>query len=77
MLLYWNCMASGKVFPILFRVLIDHGSSDVLISNEWVMKLRLRRKCLLTPYYAELAMEKNRQKIDIFFSEYVKIQLHC
>jgi hypothetical protein len=55
---------------------IDHGSSAVLISNEWVAKLGLRRKRLLAPYYAELAMEKNGQKIDILFSEYVKIQLH-
>jgi hypothetical protein len=74
--LYWNCLASGKEFPILFRALIDHGSSAVLISDEHVSKLGLHHKHLLAPYSAELAMESNGQKINILFSEYVKIRLH-
>src|SRR6202167_1497175 len=76
--LYWKCLASGKSneFPIIFNALIDHGSSAVLISEQYVAKLGLRRKRLLEPYSAELAMESNGHKVNIEFSEYVKVTLH-
>ena len=74
---YWHCLAYGaNEFPLTFRALIDHGSSAALISEEYVVKLGLCRKRLLAPYAIELTMEKNGQKVDIEFSEYVKIQLH-
>ena len=74
---YWRCLAYGaNEFPLTFSTPIDHGLSTVLISEEYVAKLGLHRKCLLASYAVELAMEKNRQKVDIKFSEYVKIQLH-
>src|ERR1700683_829323 len=75
--LFWHCLAHGPdKFPLTFRTLIDHGSSAVLISEKYVVKLGLRQRCLLEPYAVELTVEKNRQKVDIEFSEYVKIQLH-
>jgi hypothetical protein len=68
--------AGPDAFPITFDALIDHGSSTVLISEEHVANLRLRHKRLPKPYSVELAMEKNGQKVNIKFSEYVKLQLH-
>ena len=76
--LYWRCLTSGKPgeFPMTLDVLIDHGSSAVLISEEYVSLLGLHHKRLHKPYSAELAMEKNGAKIQVQFSEYVKLQLH-
>jgi len=74
--LYWKCLTSGRDFPVIFEVLIDHGSSSILISEEYVLKLGLRRKRLRKPYSAELAMEQNGQKVMMLFSEYVKVTLH-
>src|ERR1700683_715540 len=76
--LYWHCTTSGQnnEFLVKFDVLIiDHGLSTVLISEEYVLKLGLHRKCLHEPYSAELAMENNGQKVNIEFSEYIKLQL--
>jgi len=76
--LYWRCLAynAPNRFPLTFDAFIDHGSSTVLISEEYVAKLSLHHKRLLEPYSVELAMEKNGQKVNIKFSEYVKVQLH-
>jgi len=76
--LYWKCLAGNDVegSPITFDALIDHGSSAALISPEFATKLCLRHKRLHEPYTAELAMEKNGQKVEVKFSEYVKLQLH-
>ena len=41
-------------FPSIFDALIDHGSSTALISEEYVSKLGLSRKCLVELYSAEL-----------------------
>jgi hypothetical protein len=75
--LYWCCLASRKAdeFPIIFDTLIDHGSSAVLISEEYVSKLGLFCKCLLKPYSAELAMESNGHIVNIHFSKYGKVKL--
>jgi hypothetical protein len=62
--------------PIIFDVLIDHRSSRVLIGEEYMLKLELRHKCLKKPYTAELTIENNGHKVNISFSEYVKLQLH-
>jgi hypothetical protein len=75
-LFYWKCLAGSKDFPVIFEALIDHGSSTILISEDFLSKLGLCRKCLPVPYSAELAMEKNGQKVEIQFSEYIKIKLH-
>ena len=76
--LYWRCLTSGNTneFPVIFDALIDHGSSAVLISEDYALKVGLRQKPLCKPYIAELAMEKNGQKSEFEFSEYVKLQLH-
>ena len=76
--LYWRCSTSGQNndFPVIFNTLIDHGSSAVLISEHHATQLRLCHKQLHEPYSAELAMKNNRQKVEIRFSEYVKLQLH-
>jgi hypothetical protein len=76
--LYWRCLTSGKanIFPMTFDALIDHGSSAVLISKEYVSKLGLHHKHLCKLYTAKLAMENNGHKIEIEFSENVKLQLH-
>ena len=64
--------------PLLFCLnrVIDHSSSAVLIPEDYALKLGLCQKCLRKPYIAELAMEKNGQKSQFEFSEYVKLQLH-
>ena len=59
-----------------FSVLIDHGSSAVLISEEYVSLLGLHCKRLREPYSAKLAMKNNGSKVQIQFSEYIKLQLH-
>jgi len=71
--LYWHYSTSRNTneFPVTFEALIDHGSSAVLISKDYVSKLGLHQKCLHKPYIAELAMEKNGQKTKFEFSEYV------
>ena len=75
--LYWRCLASANIneFPMTFEALIDHGSSAVLISEQYVSLLGLRRRRLREPYSAELAMDNNGCT-DIQFSKYVKLQLH-
>ena len=66
--------SNNSDFAHTFNALIDHGSSTVLISEEYALKLSLHRKCLHKSYTAELAMEKHRQKVEIKFSKYVKLQ---
>ena len=41
--LYWQCSVSARAneFPSIFDALIDHSSSTVLISEEYVLKLGL------------------------------------
>ena len=75
--LYWRCLMSGDTneFPITFEALIDHGSSAVLISEQYVSLLNLHRRRLREPYSAELAMDNNGHT-NIQFSKYVKLQLH-
>ena len=58
-----------------FEALIDHRSSAVLISEQYISLLGLRRRQLCEPYSAELTMDNNGCT-DIQFSEYVKLQLH-
>lgn len=43
--LFWRCTVSGPAdsFPITFNALIDHGSHTVLISEEFVRTLSLKR----------------------------------
>jgi hypothetical protein len=72
--LYWCCLTSGNS-KMTFEALIDHGSSAVLISEQYVSLLGLRCRHLREPYSAELAMDNNGCT-DIQFSEYVKLQLH-
>ena len=48
----------------------------MLISEEYVHLLGLHHKRFCEPYSAELAMEKNGNKVRIKFSDYVKLQLH-
>ena len=69
---------SGKdqEFPITFNALIDHGSSSVLIRKSLTKELGLRHRHLRDPFSTELAMENDKQKIEIQFSDYVKLQLH-
>ncbi|KIM86037.1 hypothetical protein PILCRDRAFT_5110 [Piloderma croceum F 1598] len=76
--LYWRCLTSGNTdeFPVIFDALIDHGLLAVLISEDHALKLGLCLKRLRKPYIAELAMEKNGQKTEFEFSEYIKLQLH-
>ena len=74
---FWNCLAyRSNKFLLMFRTLIDHGSSAVLIGEEYVVKLGLCWRRLIEPCAVGLTVEKNRQKVDIEFSDYVKVQLH-
>jgi hypothetical protein len=68
--------SKGQEFPISFEALIDHGSSSVLIHESLMNKLGLCCRPLRDPFSAALAMENDGKKIQIQFSDYVKLQLH-
>jgi hypothetical protein len=71
--LRWNCLLDGPAVtsPIPVSALIDHGSSLVLIGEELVSKLRLRRRKLTKPLPITLAMSQDKDSVVL--SHYVKL----
>ena len=57
-------------------MLIDHGSHAVLIREDLVDTLLLRRCLLHKPEIIELVMESNGKKAEIMLQEYVKLKLY-
>ena len=57
----------------MINALIDDGSHIVLISNELVIQLSLKRQMLLEPITVELAMPGTNTKQTLQLSEYVKL----
>jgi hypothetical protein len=76
--LFWKCSVSGPSgsFPLTFDALIDHGSHTVLIREELVNTLGLRRRLLPVPEDVELAMQTSKKKVVVKLTEYVKLQLY-
>ena len=72
--LEWHCRVDGPVVsePVTVTALIDNGSHSVLIDEQLVSKLGLRRRQLQSPQRARLAMGEG----EVVFSEWVKLQLH-
>jgi len=76
--LFWECKANSThtEFPVEIRVLIDHGSHSVLIREDLVETLGLRRCRLLKPEKVELTMSNGGVKVEIKLSEWVKLKLY-
>ncbi|KAG1810476.1 uncharacterized protein HD556DRAFT_1223852, partial [Suillus plorans] len=70
--LRWNCLVDGPsvTSPVTVSALIDHGSALVLIGEELVAKLGLRRRKLHKPLPVSLAMSQNKT---FLLSHYVKL----
>jgi hypothetical protein len=75
---FWRCTVSGALgsFPITLNALIDHGSHIVLISNDLIIELSLKRRKLVKPMPVELAMPDQNSKHTLELSEYVKLKLY-
>jgi Aspartyl protease len=76
--LIWRCSMSGakNSFPIMFDALIDHGSHAVLVREDFVDSLALRRRKLPVPETVELAMRSGGQKVLVELTHWVKLKLH-
>jgi hypothetical protein len=75
--MYWHCMATGLAveFPIHIKVLFDHGSHAVPISEAFATRLGLCHHSLPRPETVELAMKMDKKKVQIQLHEWVKICL--
>ncbi|KIM87980.1 hypothetical protein PILCRDRAFT_3692 [Piloderma croceum F 1598] len=75
---FWRCAVSGAPgsFPMILNALIDHGSHIVLISNDLVIELLLKRRKLVKPMPVELAMPDQNSIRTLELSEYVKLKLY-
>ncbi|KAG2335659.1 hypothetical protein BDR05DRAFT_1024893 [Suillus weaverae] len=71
--LRWDCLVDGPAVssPLKVSALIDHGSSLVLIGEELVAKLGLRRRQLAKPFPVSPALSKNKDSF--LLSHYVKL----
>ncbi|KAG2340780.1 hypothetical protein BDR05DRAFT_1002179 [Suillus weaverae] len=71
--LHWDCLVDGPAVssPLTLSALIDHGSSLVLIGEDLVNKLGLRRHQLRKPVPVSLALSKDKESF--LLSQYVKL----
>ncbi|KIK43352.1 hypothetical protein CY34DRAFT_40541, partial [Suillus luteus UH-Slu-Lm8-n1] len=71
--LRWDCRIDGPAVSssIVVSALIDHGSSLVLIDEDLVLKLGLRRHQLSKPVPITLALSQDKEAF--FLSHYVKL----
>jgi hypothetical protein len=62
--MFWRCSTGGAPdsFPHTFDALIDHGSHIVLINEDLVLKLCLKRQTLREPMPVEVAMPDKDSK---------------
>jgi hypothetical protein len=70
---YWDCLIEGPMsnLPLMTTALIDNGAHLVLINEDYVDKLQLRRFKLLKPEPFSLAIDSPTA----YLYEYVKIPL--
>jgi hypothetical protein len=78
--LYWQCAVSSARddFSMTFATLIDHGLHTVLISNQFVSSLGLKRRKLfklmpVEPMPVKMAMSRADNKRIFHLSEWVKL----
>ena len=71
--LVWHCQIDGPsvVEPVTITALLDNGSPSVLIDEELVAKLGLRRRRLPSPRRARMAMGEE----EVVLTEWVKLKL--
>lgn len=75
--LVWKCTASGTgTEDIVIDALIDTGSHAVLIRDDIVTQLNLRRRKLPFPETVTLAMDTPSPSSSIKLCEYVKLRLY-
>jgi hypothetical protein len=76
--IFWRCSVSGRehCLPMLIDALIDHGSHLVLISNELVNSLQLKRQKLHEPLSVEMAMAEGGKKDVVELRQWVKLRLY-
>lgn len=76
--LFWRCSVNRakEDFPVLFDVLIDHGSHAVLISDKLTRSLRLKCWKLHNPMPIEIAILDKNVKCVIVLSEWVKLSMN-
>ena len=72
--LEWRCRIDGPLVsePIVVTALIDNGSHSVLIDDELVRRLGLRRRRLPAPQQVRLAMGEE----EVVFLEWVKLRVY-
>ena len=75
--LYWDCLIDSDIALLTpCCALFDHGSHTVLISDEWVDWLQLKRHKLPVPEVVSLAMHtKDKRNDSIHLYHYVKLHL--
>ncbi|KIK41443.1 hypothetical protein CY34DRAFT_85364, partial [Suillus luteus UH-Slu-Lm8-n1] len=71
-LFHWDCRIDGPDSSSVVTALIDDGSAAVLINEELVIKLGLRRRKLPTPMPFNVALSGNEQET-FLLSDYVKL----
>jgi len=71
--LRWECLVNGPAVssPLTVSALIDHGSSLVLIGEELVKRLGLRRRKLAKSIPVSLALSQDKDSF--LFTHYVKL----
>jgi predicted aspartyl protease len=71
--LHWECLVNGPAVssPLTVSALIDHGSSLVLIGEELVKRLGLRRRKLAKSIPVSLALSQDKDSF--LFTHYVKL----
>jgi hypothetical protein len=76
--LFWRCAVSGSKdsFPVTLNALFDHGSHAVLIRDNLVSTVGLKRRKLAVPMTVEMAMPKEGKKQTTELNEWVKLQLY-
>ena len=76
--LFWQCFTSGPAdsLPITLKALINNGSHAVLIRDDFVNSLALRRHKFPKLEIVELAMQSGGKKVFVELTHWVKLKLH-
>jgi hypothetical protein len=68
----WECAVDG----VEVEALIDNGSHTVLVQNELVDRLNLRRRTLHEPMNISLALSDSKNRMVTTLTEWVKLKLY-
>jgi len=76
--LYWDCIVNSELndYPSKVHALIDDSSHAVLINDDLVTQLGLRRHCLHEPEKVKLAISPEKEKQEFELTHWVKLKLH-